>query len=396
MAKFVSGDVYEVKMDNMRVCVISSVDMDMPYGSTTRPYYTSINLAEFGCELLHICTTPPKSQEKGIKYLEKNYYKNGLWFVRTYKNIFRMYKECKRFSPDVLYVHQINNATRALPLKYLLRIPLVFDAHGSSVMEICATPNKPFYKYKEKKIKIQEKLILKAADKIIVVSDELKNFFMGYFHTPEEKIELVKNGVDTKSFKPAEPDVELKRELGIYDDDKVVVFTCPRSPINNIALKYLFELIPEIEKSVKNVKFVIIGGGPKINPPSSNVIYTGFVQDFVSYINLGDVCIAPYPPSAVCGGTRNKLADYFACGKPVVSTEEGIRGFDDAVPNRDFLLASDSDDFVNKLISALFDEDLSMKLGENARKLSLKYDWGILAMEVLKVLESTAKSNKRS
>ena len=99
---------------------------------------------------------------------------------------------------------------------------------------------------------------------------------------------------------------------------------------------------------VKNVKFVIRRS--KIWIPSPNVIYTGFVQDLASYINLGDVCVAPYPPSAVCGGTRNKVADYFACGKPVVSTEEGMREFNDAVSDRDFLPASDSDDFVEKLL----------------------------------------------
>ena len=112
-----------------------------------------------------------------------------------------------------------------------------------------------------------------------------------------------------------------------------------------------------------------------------------------SYINLADVCVAPYPPSAVCGGTRNKVADYFACGKPVVSTEEGIRGFNDAVPNRDFLLAVDSDDFVNKIITVLNNENLSMKLSENARKFSLKYDWKSLSKGVLNILRQVVTHN---
>jgi glycosyltransferase involved in cell wall biosynthesis len=68
-----------------------------------------------------------------------------------------------------------------------------------------------------------------------------------------------------------------------------------------------------------------------------------------------------------------------------------IRGFDDAVPNRDFLLAFDSDDFVDKLVSVLFDDELSKKLGENARKISLRYDWTNLSKEVFNVLESVVK-----
>jgi len=58
------------------------------------------------------------------------------------------------------------------------------------------------------------------------------------------------------------------------------------------------------------------------------------------------------------------------------------------VPDRDFLLASDSNDFVEKLLDALYDKELSKKLGENARKLSLKYDWKSLSKEVFRVLES--------
>ena len=253
--------IYGVSDKEMRICMISSVDMYNPYGSTTRPYYISKNLVEFGCEILHICTKPPERQEKGIKYLQKKYYKNRFWVVRTTRDIFRMYKECKNFAPDVLYIHQLSNALRALPLKYLLKVPFVFDAHGSLVMEINAFSNNTFHR---KKVEIQEGLVLKIADKIIVVSEELKDFFIEYFGISEGKIELIKNGVDTNSLRPAEPDFKIRRELGISDDDKVIVFTCPRGFFsNNIALKYFFQMIPKIEERVENVKFVIIGGGPK-------------------------------------------------------------------------------------------------------------------------------------
>ena len=129
---------------------------------------------------------------------------------------------------------------------------------------------------------------------------------------------------------------------------------------------------------------------------SSNIIYTGLVQDLTAYINLGDVCISPYPPSARIGTgcPKNKIIEYFACGKPVITTEEGITGFGDAVPDRDFLLAKDSDDFIEKLVTVLYDENLSKMLGKNARKLSLKYDWGNLSKEVLKVLESVAANKE--
>ena len=76
-------------------------------------------------------------------------------------------------------------------------------------------------------MEIQEGLVLKIADKIIVVSEELKDFFIKYFGISEEKIELIKNGVDTNSLRPAEPDFKIRKELGISDDDKAIVLHMP-------------------------------------------------------------------------------------------------------------------------------------------------------------------------
>lgn len=362
----------------MKVCLISSVDMDMVDGSTVRPLNISENLAKFGCEIQHICFEPPQ-QKKGIKYVTK--YNGNANKLKKLITILKWYREVKRFAPDVIYAHQIFNATIAIPLKYMLRIPLVYDEHGSWMLD--PHPNK--------KSILWEKLVVKIADKVIVAAEDVKEIFTACYGAPAERIKTIKNGVNTDLFTPKGKDNKLKRNLGISDNDKVVVFICPRTaPANYIALEYFFDLVPEIESRVSNMKFVIIGGGPQPDFPSTNIIYTGFVHDLASYISLGDVCIAPYPPSAICGtaGAKNKIIEYLSCGKPIIATEEGIRGFDDAIPNRDFLLASESNDFIEKLLNVLNDEKLSKKLGENARKLSLKYDWSNLSKEVLKVLES--------
>ena len=382
----------DVLSENMRICLISSADIDSEgAGSTNRPYFISENLVDFGCEIMHICFKPAQ-QRKGINHVIK--YNKTENKIKKFVNILKQYKGIKRFSPDVIYAHQIFNATIAIPLKFLLRKPFVYDAHGSSVLEMDSNQNISFYQ--SVKIKMQEKKILEMADKIISPANYLKNFFIDHFGISKEKIEVIENGADLNLFKPEEPSMKKKEEFGISHTDKVVVFTCPRSAAQNqIALRYFFELVPKIEDKVKNIKFLIVGGGPKLDPPSSNVIYTGFVNELASYINLGDVCIAPYPPSAMYGtaGAKNKIMEYFACGKPVISTEEGIRGFDDVVPDRDFLLAFESDDFVDKLVTVLFDEALSKKLGENARELSLRYDWKELSKEVFNVLESVANKD---
>ncbi len=371
--------------------MISSADLEIVEGCTVRPYNISKNLAGFGCEIMHVCFKPPK-QRNGIYYYIK--YDKNVTKVRKILDILKLYKEIKRFAPDVIYAHQVWNAIIAIPLKYLLRIPLVYDAHGSSVFENVTIPRIPFYRFIL--ITKQEEIILKTSDKVIVVAYDLKKFFIDYFGISENKIELAKNGVDMNLLKPAKPAYMIKKELGISSEDKVVVFTCPRHtnfPANTIALKYFFSLIPKIENNIKNIRFVIVGGGPQFPPPSPNVIYTGFVDDLVSYLNIGDAFIASYPSSSMCGtgGSKNKIIQYFAFGKPIVSTEEGIRGFEDAKPDRDYSLGMNPDDFVEKLLRVLQDEKLSQKLGENARKFSLRYDWVKISNQVMNVLDQVVQ-----
>lgn len=371
-------------MNNLKVCLISSADMEIRYGSTTRPYYISKDLAnKYQCEILHFCNNPSNFESENIRNI-RIFKKSRDNKLNLLKDIFRIYKQCKIVLPDIIYPHQPTNALRALPIKYFLKVPLVYDAHSAFVLENNNLKNQ-----------IMERLILKSADKIIAPSVMLKRIFESKYNIDENKIIVIENGVDTSSLSPKAPNIMLKKELGISENDRVIVFTCPRInsfPSNTIALEYMFELIPRIESRIKNLKFVIIGGGPQLKPPSSNVIYTGYVQNLEDYINLGDLCVAPFPPSAVCGGTRNKVADYFSCGKAVVSTKEGVSGFDDARSGVDFLLAGNDEDFINKTEYILSNENIRMTMGNNARKLTeSRYDWGHKSFKVHELFNSLGK-----
>ena len=233
----------------MKICLISSVDMSNVDGSTVRPLNISENLADFGCEILHICFVPPQEQREGINYVMK--YNKGGNKVKKLFNILKWYKEVKRFSPDVIYAHQIFNATIAIPLKYLLRIPLVYDEHGSEALH--THPNK--------KNVLWEKMVVKIANKVIVAAGDVHEIFTMRYGVPAERIKTIENGVNTNLFTLAEKDDKLKANMGISTTDKVIVFTCPRTaPANYIALEYFFDLVPKIESRIKAVKFIIIIG----------------------------------------------------------------------------------------------------------------------------------------
>ncbi|TQD27266.1 glycosyltransferase family 4 protein [Methanolobus vulcani] len=364
------------------IYMVSSADSTMEYGSTTRPYYISTYLVQNkDINIYHMCENPTNFQDNLIHYYQKNK-KNKFKIIN---DLMLLYKISRSASPHILYPHQPVNALRLLPFKFLFNSPLIYDAHSAFCIE-----NNNF------KNRLIEKIILKYSNIVIAPSAMLKEVLIQNYNLNPDKIKIVENGVDTTKLYPESSDILLKDTLGINEDDKVIVFTCPRIetfPANTIALRYIFDLFPKIENRLHNIKLVIIGGGTEIDTPSENIIYVGYVQNLSKYINLADVCIAPYPSTAVCGGTRNKVADYFACGKVVVSTEEGISGFDDAMPDVHFLLAQSEDDFVSKIVQVLTSPDGMSNIGLNARDLCVKkYDWKLKSNEICSIMRYLLKN----
>jgi glycosyltransferase involved in cell wall biosynthesis len=80
-------------------------------------------------------------------------------------------------------------------------------------------------------------------------------------------------------------------------------------------------------------------------------------------------------PLRLGGGTRLKILEAMAMGKPVVSTPEGAEGLQ-VEDGRDLLLASSPETFAERLVKVLKDAALSRSLGENARRLvEQRYGW---------------------
>lgn len=376
----------------MNVSMFSLADIQRPYGSTARPFFLGKHLARKGVNLIHVCEDLPGPGENPEVVSRRN--NEG----RTGAEEFRwLHERCRRFGPDLVYSHQAHAAGIALRISRSLKRPHVYDAHSSMAHEL---PTYTGLSLKEKLWRVaSESVTLKLADIVIAPSSELKDYFVRNYLLRPDKIRIVKNGVETDAFRPAPPDLSLRDGLGIPRDAVLILFTNPRLatfPSNEMALRMLFRVIPDIERMIPGVKFLILGGGPEIEGPSPGVIYSGYVDDLPAHLNLADIFIAPYPPRAVCGGTRDKVCEYLACGKPIVATREAMRGFDDALPGEHFLLAEGEDDFAAKLMDCIRQPDTAKRIGRNARALSERYDWSRRAEELLEVFQEVGSAGNVS
>jgi glycosyltransferase involved in cell wall biosynthesis len=159
-----------------------------------------------------------------------------------------------------------------------------------------------------------------------------------------------------------------------------------------MAIRHLYEAASLLEKRSPEILFVILGNGEVVNGKPRNVIYTGYVENLNLYLNACDIAVAPYPPLAVCGGARNKVLEYWACGLPVVSTLEGVRGLGSPYERLPVMLTGyDKESLANYIEEAANNRNLSRELGQRARTLVLEeFNWESQALRLHEILRGYA------
>jgi glycosyltransferase involved in cell wall biosynthesis len=137
---------------------------------------------------------------------------------------------------------------------------------------------------------------------------------------------------------------------------------------NALAADYLLKSIwPRIRATVPEAKLLIAGSNPdRIDSYSSGspgVEFLGFVEDLDKLYNEVRVVCCPIMSG---GGTRIKILEAAAHGKPVVSTTLGAEGID-LRDKAEILLQDESEAFAQACIRLLKDNELAARIGGAAR-----------------------------
>ena len=131
--------------------------------------------------------------------------------------------------------------------------------------------------------------------------------------------------------------------------------------------------LPKIEDAV----FIIIGKNPpewlkNIALGKANVMVLDYVSNIEDYIVSSDLCIVP-----ICSGsgTRLKILEYMAAGKPIVSTVVGAEGIPLESGVNAILLDKVDSSFVDSVRYLLSNEVVAKELGSAAKRLSMRFSW---------------------
>lgn len=173
-----------------------------------------------------------------------------------------------------------------------------------------------------------EKAAVLRADRVLAVTHEDREKFVTRFGAPAEKIHVVPNGFDDERFRPSTPEEkrEARRALGLPLEAKIALFAGSDVSPNRDAVESILRAIAP--SAAPEVCFVVAGsvGEAYAGAGGARVRVTGRVDDIVPWFRAADVGLNPI---RLGSGSNIKVLQYLGAGLAVVSTDFGMRGFDD-------------------------------------------------------------------
>jgi len=203
---------------------------------------------------------------------------------------------------------------------------------------------------------------------------------------PRLHVDVIPNGVDVEKYQPLPlPTEGLTPSL-------MFIGHMSYPPCVDAVLYFCREIFPLIRRTIPAVELWIVGRDPLpevLGLNGNGVHVTGRVEDVVSYYRQSTVCVVPLRAG---GGTRLKILEAMALGRPVVSTTIGCEGLD--VIDGEHLLVADSPvQFAQKTVCLLTEQQLYQHVVTEGRKLVVeKYDWNIIANHMMKIYDELGKS----
>jgi glycosyltransferase involved in cell wall biosynthesis len=246
-----------------------------------------------------------------------------------------------------------------------LAMPTILFQHNVEAMiwkrhyEIQTNPIKKAYLYSQwHKMRRFEKEMCRDFDCVIGVSAEDREHIKREYGA--QSVFDVPTGVDSDTF---------QTRGAVQPSAHSIVFTGSMDWLpNEDAIKYFMrEIMPLIKKKVPDVCLTVVGRNPPpalvdLSKEDTSLIVTGRVEDVRPYIESSAAYIVPL---RIGSGTRLKIFEAMAMGKPVVSTTVGAEGL--PVTNGiELLVADEPAAFADAVISLLTDKSYAIQLGQRA------------------------------
>ena len=323
----------------------------------------------------------------------------------------KMKDALQQIKPDIVHVHEVQHLSPFIPLlfKDAFSFPVVLDNHayGGQKKDPAYGKEVSFLGclgilYHKLFRMVLGPYVRKKVDAYISVSPFCRAWFSKEYGVNYDHIIVIPLGADATLFrKDLEAREKTRRELGIENDEILVIYAGKITPGKNIEL--LVRAIAPLIHENKKLKLLLIGSVEKgylaklervmkEQKILSNAIFHGLVANdkLNNYYNAGDIGVWP-------GSTSITIWEAMAAGLPVIlprsETTKHLLEYDNALT----FAPRDLTGLRGALEKLLHDSHLRSKLSHLSRKLiEDKYSWNVLAKRTLKIYEKTLQNFERT
>jgi sugar transferase (PEP-CTERM/EpsH1 system associated) len=235
---------------------------------------------------------------------------NGFQIILQLRDLFRSR------SVDVIHTRNWAAFDGVLAACLTPKPVLIHGEHGRDISD----PHGQVYRRN-----LARRLLAFRARKFVAVSKDLYRWLKQTVHIPSNKLTFIPNGVDTDRFSPGR-DVELRRELGI-DENEFVVGTVGRlDPVKNH--RGLIHAVQLLQGNGYPVRLVVVGDGPlrhqvedfmQTGSLDPNALLLGYRPDVERFYRTFDVFVL----NSFAEGMSNTLLEAMSSGLPIISTAVG-------------------------------------------------------------------------
>lgn len=305
--------------------------------------------------------------------------------LQTLLTFFAYFKYLRKERIDVIQAEHVYSIPPALIIKALSGTKVFAD----DIITVSDMLRSQGYMVISRLFTFMEKMLFRMCDAFIYTSDICRDYCE---KRGGRATVFVPNGVDCSRFIPRDKE---------GNDAKVIFFNCSTYSNQNIEAIKNFLLIGRLLRKQTDIPFKF----HLISSPVQNIPVTLMeeikmekewffledgVPDIASRISDADVTLLPYSPGHhLTGGVRLKALEYMACGKPVLSTSEGVEGIKGLIPGKHAVITKTPEEMVSLLIDFLKGgRDFNHIAIEGRSFVIENFDWERVAMPMLERLQN--------
>jgi glycosyltransferase involved in cell wall biosynthesis len=312
----------------------------------------------------------------------------------------------REFRPDVIHAHLHEGAFIAAGLRRFVRTgagtptPVVFDFQGSLTGELVAHRFVRAGGIAFRGLHGLERWITAGAGAIVPSSRQAGELLRREFAVPDDRLEVVADGLDPETFRPMACRAEMRAVLQIPPDAAVIGYLGVLAPYQGIDC--LLEALPAVVAREPRAHLLLMGW-PNVERYAALARSLGVAEHVTlpgeiaydeapRYLAAVDVAVAP---KLVTTESNHKIRNYMACGLPTVAFDLSL--------NREILgefgiyvaeLTRSS--LAGVLIGALGDRGRLAELGARCREVAVRdFSWERAALRITGVYERLAAAPER-